>query len=118
MSKTLGLISFALFCIGLILVIVAGFIVPGNAVVYAVLAIFGLIIGIIYVIAAKEISTLLLATIALLAMTAALKPITDLWSGTIVTSLILNFAALMSPVALIASIKALLTIGLEPRVKI
>ena len=116
--KAWGMVSFVLFCIGLALVVIGAIVAPGNAMLYAVLAILGLIIGVIYVIAAKEISILLLATIALLAMTAALAPITDLWSGKTVSSIILNFAALMSPVALIAAVKALLSIGLEPKVKI
>jgi hypothetical protein len=116
--KTLGLISFVLFCIALVIVVVAAFVAPANPMVYAALAIIGLIIGIIYAIAAHDISILLLATIALLAMTAALAPITNLWSGKTVSSLITNFAALMAPVALISAIKALLAIGLEDKIKI
>ena len=111
--KTWALISFILFCIGLVLAVVGGLVAPVNVIISAVLVVFGLIIGVIYVVAAKEINTLLLATIALLAMTAAFTPITDLWSGKIVTGIILNFAALISPVALIAAIKALVKIGLE-----
>jgi hypothetical protein len=116
--KTLGIISFALFCIALVVVVVAAFVAPANPMVYAALAIIGLVIGIIYALAARDVSILLLATIALLAMTAALAPITTLWSGTIVSSIILNFAALMAPVALISAIKALLAIGLEDKIKI
>jgi len=116
--KTLGLISFILFCIALVTVVVAALVAPANPMVYAALAVIGLVIGIIYALAARDVSILLLATIALLAMTAALAPITNLWSGTIVSSLILNFAALMAPVALVSAIKALLTIGLEEKVNI
>jgi len=111
--KTWGLISFILFCLGLVLAVVGGLALPANVIIAMVLAVFGLIIGVIYTVAAKEINTLLLATIALLAMTAAFTPITDLWSGKIVTGIILNFAALISPVALIAAIRALVKIGLE-----
>ncbi|MFC1907486.1 hypothetical protein ACFLW8_05315 [Chloroflexota bacterium] len=111
--KTLGLVSFILFCIGLVLVVIGGLVAPTNAIISMALATFGLIIGVIYVVAAKEINTLLLATIALLAMTAALTPITGLWSGKIVTGIILNFVALISPVALVAAIKALVIIGLK-----
>jgi len=116
MRKTWVMVSFILFCIGLVLAVIGGIALPANAIITAVLAIFGLAIGIIYVVYAKQVEglhTLLLATIALLAMTAAFAPITNLWSGKIVSSLILNFAALMSPVALIAAIKALLAIGME-----
>ena len=111
--KTWGLISFILFCLGLVLVVIGGLVAPANVIISVVLAVLGLIIGVIYAVAAKEINTLLLATIALLAMTAAFTPITDLWSGKIVTGIILNFVALISPVALIAAIKALVIIGLK-----
>ena len=109
--KMWGIISFILFCIGLVLAVVGGLVSPANVVVSMVLAIFGLVIGVIYVVSAKEISTLLLATIALLAMTAAFTPILAI--GEAITSIVLNFAALMAPVALIAAIRALLQIGLE-----
>lgn len=118
--KTWGLISFILFCIGLILAVVGGLAFPENAIIGILLAIFGLVIGIInviYVKDAQEIHTLLLATIALLAMTAAFSPITFLGIGKIAASILVYFAALMSPVALIAAIKALLHIGFGSRVK-
>jgi hypothetical protein len=86
-----------------------------QVIVPMVLVVFGLIIGIIHVIYAKDVTalhTLLLATIALLAMTAAFAPITLMGVGKMVESMLVNFAALMAPVALIAAIKALLQIGL------
>ncbi|MFC1981530.1 hypothetical protein ACFLVN_04735, partial [Chloroflexota bacterium] len=76
--KTWGISSFILFCIGLILAVVGGLVSPANLIVTMVFAILGLIIGVIYVVAAKEINTLLLATIALLAASTALAPITVL----------------------------------------
>jgi hypothetical protein len=109
--KTWGLISFILFCLGLVLAVAGGLALPANVIVGMVLAIFGLIIGVIYTVAAKEINTLLLATIALLAMTAAFSPILAI--GEAVTSIVVYFAALMAPVALIAAIRALLQIGLQ-----
>jgi hypothetical protein len=111
--KTWALVSFILFCLGLVFAVVGGFVSPANAIVSAVLAVFGLIIGVIYVVAAKEINTLLLATVALLAATAAFGPITVLGVGEAATSIVVNFAALMAPVALIAAIRALVKIGLE-----
>jgi len=48
-----------------------------------------------------------------LATTAAFTPITVLGVGKAATSMLVNFAALMGPVALIAAIKALLKIGME-----
>lgn len=121
MSKAWGIVSFVLFCIGLVLSVIGGLVIPENLIIAMVLAIFGLIIGIIYVVYTKDIAslhTLLLATIVLLAMTAAFTPITVLGLGKIATSMLVNFAALMAPIALISAIKALLTLGLEPRVKI
>ena len=120
MSKAWGLISFILFCLGVVLAVVGGLALPENALVGVLLAIFGLIIGIIYVAVVKdsqEINTLLLATIALLAMVAAFAPITFLGVGKIAASILVYFAALMSPVALLAAIKALLRVGFGSRIK-
>ena len=116
MRKAWGLVSFILFCIGLVLSVIGGIAFPANLIFSMVLAVLGLVIGIISVVYAKEISTLhtlLLATIALLAMTAAFTPITLLGVGKLATSMLVNFAALMAPVALVAAIYALLKIGLE-----
>ncbi|MFC2016300.1 hypothetical protein ACFLUF_01155 [Chloroflexota bacterium] len=114
MNKTWGMISFILFILGLVIAVVGGAVAPANAFVGAVLAIFGIIIGIAHI-KDEEINTLLLATIALLAMTAAFSPITALGVGRAVTSILVNLAALMAPVALIAAGKALLNIGLQKK---
>ena len=111
MNKMWGMISFILFCVGLVLAVIGGVAVPANGIISTVLAIFGLIIGVIYVVGAKEINTLLLATIALLAMAGAFAPIT--FVGKAITGMVANFAALMAPVAIIAAIRALLKVGLE-----
>jgi hypothetical protein len=117
MKKGWGMASFILFCIGLVLAVAGAFIAGlANVIIPMVLVVFGLIIGIIHVIFDKDVAdmhTLLLATIALLAMTAAFAPITLLGVDKMVESMLVNFAALMAPVALIAAIKALLQIGLE-----
>lgn len=116
MKKGWGMFSFILFCIGLVVAVVGGLVMPGNALILMLLAVFGLIVGIIHIVYAKDVTdlhTLLLATIALLAMTAAFIPITLMGVGKMIESMLLNFAALMAPVALIAAIKALLKIGLE-----
>ena len=121
MVKTWGWMSFILFCLGVILAIIGGIAFPASVVIAAILVIFGLSIGIIHVSIDKEgkgLVILLLATIAILAMTAAFAPITVLGISTIAASILVNFAALMSPVALIAAIKALLKLFLEPQVKI
>ncbi len=111
MSKALVKVSYFLFVIGVILAVVGGLLFPSAPWVALVLAIFGLAIGLVHM-KAKEINTLLLATIALLAMTAAFAPIATLGVGSIGFMLV-NFASLVAPVALIAAVKALITIGLE-----
>ncbi len=112
MSKIWVKVSYVLFIIGVILAVVGGLFLPAVAWVALVLAIFGLVIGLIHM-KAKEINTLLLATIALLAMTAAFAPVTVLGIGKSVGFILVNFAALISPVAVIAAVKALIKIGLE-----
>ena len=115
MNKTWGIISLVLFCIGLALSVIGGLVFPANAVATMVLVILGLIIGIIHVIfdkEGKEINALLLATIVLLAMTAAFTPIAVMNIGKMITSMLVYFAAMMAPVALITAIRALVRIGL------
>ena len=111
MKRTWGMVSFAIFILALVLCFVGGIVEPSHTTITAVLAGAGVVVGVIYSLSSKEINVLLLATIALLAAAAALVPITDLWEGARVTGIIQNFAALMSPVALIAAIWALLKIG-------
>jgi len=64
---------------------------------------------------ARDINTLLLATIALLAMAAAFAPVTILGIGKMLGNIIVNFAAMMAPVALLAAVKTLLMMGLNER---
>ena len=109
--KTWGKVSFVLFVVGLVVAIVGGIVLAGASWVAPVLAVLGVIIGAIYVSGTKDVSSLLLATIAILAMAAALGSIPLI--GDMVTKIVMNFAALMAPVALIAAVKALVQIGLD-----
>lgn len=111
MSRIWAMVSYVLFIVGVILAIVGGLIFPSAPWVALLLAIFGLVIGLVNM-NAKEINTLLLATIALLAMTAAFSPVTVLGLGKILGSILVYFAALVAPVAVIAAVKALVKIGL------
>ena len=111
MSKIWVRVSYVLFIVGLVLSIVGGLFFPEVPWVALVLAIFGLVIGLAHI-KAKDVNTLLLATIALLAMTAAFAPVATLGVGTI-GFILVYFATLMAPVALVAAIKALIKIGLE-----
>ena len=109
--KTWGKVSFILFIVGLVVAIIGGVALSAASWVAPVLAVLGVIIGAIYVSSTKDVSSLLLATIAILAMAAALGSIPLI--GGLVTKVVVNFAALMAPVALIAAIKALVQIGLD-----
>lgn len=115
MKNTWSMVSFVLFIVGLILSVLGGLFMSGAAWVAMVLAIIGVIIGLIYVYSTKEIQTLLLATIALLATTAAFSPIVLLGIGKAVGYVLVDFAALMAPVALISAIKALIVIGMAKK---
>ena len=110
------MVGFVLFIIGLVLSVIGGLFLPENAIVAMVLAIIGIVIGII-MLKARDIRTLLLATIALLAMTAAFAPVTVLGVGKLVSNILVDFAALMAPIALITAVKALLIIGLQKPAK-
>ena len=109
--KMWGKISFVLFIVGLVVAVIGGIALPATNWVAPILAALGVIIGIIYVSSTKDVSSLLLATIAILAMAAALGSIPLI--GDMVTKIVMNFAALMAPVALIAAVKALVQIGLD-----
>ncbi len=121
MNKTWGWISFVLFCVGVLLAVIGGLMFPENAWIGTSLGLIGLIIGIIHVCVDREGKgsvILLLATIALLSMTAAFSPLTFFGFGKLAAGVLVNFASLMSPVAIIAAIKAVLKLFLEPQVKI
>ena len=109
--KTCGKISFILFVVGLVVAIIGGVALSAANWIAPVLACLGVIIGTIYVSSTKDVNSLLLATIAILAMAAALGSIPLI--GDMVTKIVMNFAALMAPVALIAAVKALVQIGLD-----
>ena len=114
MKKPWGMISYILFFVGLALAVIGGLVFPENAIVALVLVVIGLVIGLIHL-WDKDITKLLLATIALLALTAAFAPITLLGVGKMVGSILVDFAALIAPVALIAAVKALIEIGTEKK---
>ena len=114
MKKPWGMISYILFFIGLAIAVISGLVFPENTMIALVLVVIGLVIGLIHL-WDKDITKLLLATIALLAMTAAFAPITLLGVGKMIGSVLVNFAALMAPVALIAAVRALIEVGMEKK---
>jgi hypothetical protein len=108
-------LSFLLFIVGLVFAVIAGIWWPDKSWIAMMLAIFGVIIGVIYAISTKEINTLLLSSVALLVMSAAFTPIT-FWSiGEKVGNMVSYFAALIAPVAIISAIKALILLGIEKK---
>lgn len=114
MDKVLGKWA---FIIGVLVAIVAGLfgsvISADIAVIIGwVLIIAGLVIGLLNI-AAKEVTQFLIAAIALLAVGAAgLGALTIV--GPMVTSILTNIVALVSPAALVVALKAVYDIGRVP----
>jgi hypothetical protein len=115
MSALWKWLSFALFIIGMVFSVIGGIWWPDTAWIAAMLAVFGVIIGVIFAIGAKENNALLLASIALLVLTTAFSPIT-FWSvGEKIGDIVADFAALIAPIAIISAIKALILFGIEKK---
>lgn len=106
-------VAFFLFILGLIFSVIGGIWYKDSSWIAMLLAIAGLVIGLIYAIAAKETKILLLSSIALLLMTAAFSPITVWDIGDKIKFILINFGALVAPIALISAVKGLILLGLE-----
>jgi hypothetical protein len=106
-------ICFGLFIIGLVFSVIGGIWYKDSSWIAMALAIFGLVIGLVYAITAKDMKTLLLSTIALLLMTAAFSPITVWDIGDKIKYILIDFGALVAPIALISAVKGLIMLGLE-----
>jgi hypothetical protein len=109
-AKTMSMIGFWAFIIGLVIALVAGIIAPNNAIVGIILLILGIIIGFLNV-TAKEIMLFLIATIALILVGNAFAAITLGGIGTFLGQILGYVSALMAPAAIITAIKALWSIG-------
>lgn len=109
-GKVMGLIGFWAFIIGLIIAVVMGIIAPANPVAIIVLIILGIIIGFLNI-TAKEVPTLLLATIALIVVGNVFSPLNMLDIGKVIGNMLSYVATLVAPAAVIAAIKALWQIG-------
>jgi hypothetical protein len=109
-------LSFILFIAGMVLAVLGGIWWWDTAWIALTLAVFGLVIGLIYaIIGDKEINTLLLASIALLVMTAVFSHITWWDIGTKIDQVISYFGTMIAPIAIISAIKALVMLGTEKR---
>jgi hypothetical protein len=106
-------VCFVLFIVGLIFSVVGGIWYKDSSWIALLLAILGLIIGLVYAITAKDVKTLLLSTIALLLMTAAFTPITIWDLGDKIEYILIDFGALVAPIALISAVKGLVLLGLQ-----
>ncbi len=110
MSKAYGMIGFWAFILGLVLSVIFGIIGSPSAAIILILVILGIIIGLLNI-SAKEISTLLLATIALIVVGGVFAPIKTLGIGGILDNILKLLATLMAPAAVIAAVKALVAVG-------
>jgi hypothetical protein len=106
-------IAFVLFILGMVFAVIGGIWYKDSSWIAMLLAIAGLVIGLVYAIAAKDIKTLLLSSIALLIMTAAFSPITIWDIGDKIKYILIDFGALVAPIALISAVKGLILLGLE-----
>ena len=109
-GKVLGLVGFWAFIIGLLIAVVMGIVAPANPVAIIVLIILGIIIGFLNI-TAKEVPTLLMATIALIVVGNVFAPLNMLDIGKILGNMLAYVATLVAPAAIIAAIKALWVIG-------
>ena len=110
MNKTLGMIGFIAFILGLVLAIVFGIVAPTNYWVILVLVILGIIIGALNI-TGKEIMPLLLATIALIVVGGVFEPIKVIGIGAMVDNILKLVATLVAPAAVIAAVRALWQVG-------
>jgi hypothetical protein len=106
----LAKIGFWAFILGLALAIVFGIISPNNPTIIVILVILGVIIGLLNI-SAKEMTPLLLATIALIVVGGVFEPIKTMGVGSLLDNILRLLATLMAPAAVIAAVKTLVAIG-------
>lgn len=110
MRRGLAVTGFIAFMLGLVIAILAGLLAPENPYIVMVLVLLGVLIGFLNI-TTKEILPLLLATIALVVVSDVFSPIKMLGIGSILDNMLRLLATLMAPAAVIAAVKALVTIG-------
>jgi hypothetical protein len=109
-KRTLAVTGFIAFLLGLVIAILAGLLAPENPYIVMMLVLLGVLIGFLNI-TTKEILPLLLATIALVVVGDVFSPIKMLGIGSILDNMLRLLATLMAPAAVIAAVKALVTIG-------
>ena len=113
MSRTLGIIGFIVFAMGLLLALVGGIVAPANGTIILVLVVLGIIVGAVNIIT-REILALLVATLALIVVgTIGFDPLNELIRGlgTTINEIVYYLARLMAPAAVIASVRTLVRVG-------
>ena len=109
-ARIVGLVGFWAFIIGLIISLVAGLVLPGNAIVVLILVILGIVIGFLNI-SPKETQALLLAAIALIVVGNAFAPLKFLGIDTMIAGILAYITVLVAPAAVIAAIKTIWAIG-------
>ena len=109
-ARVVGLVGFWAFIVGLIISVIAGLVLPGNAIVVLILVILGIVIGFLNI-SPKETQALLLAAIALIVVGNAFAPLKFLGIDTMIAGILAYITVLVAPAAVIAAIKTLWLIG-------
>jgi len=109
-ARVVGLVGFWAFIVGLIISVIAGLVLPGNAIVVLILVILGIIIGFLNI-SPKETQALLLAAIALIVVGNAFAPLKFLGIDTMIAGILAYITVLVAPAAVIAAIKTIWAIG-------
>jgi len=108
-KKSKGLIGKWAFSIALLVAIIAGILEPaGNATIAWILVVLGLIIGLVNI-TMKEVSTFLVAAIALVLMTTSLSILPAL--GMYLQSILVNIAVFVAPAAVVVALKAVYSVA-------
>ena len=109
-ARIVGLVGFWAFIVGLIISVIAGLVLPGNAIVVLILVILGIVIGFLNI-SPKETQALLLAAIALIVVGNAFAPLKFLGIDTMIAGILAYITVLVAPAAVIAAIKTIWAIG-------
>ena len=109
-ARVVGLVGFWAFIVGLIISVIAGLVLPGNAIVVLILVILGIVIGFLNI-SPKETQALLLAAIALIVVGNAFAALTLLNIDKFIGGILFYITVFVSPAAVIAAIKTLWLIG-------
>ena len=109
-ARVVGLVGFWAFIVGLIISVIAGLVLPGNAIIVLILVILGIVIGFLNI-SPKETQALLLAAIALIVVGNAFAPLKFLGIDTMIAGILAYITVLVAPAAVIAAIKTIWAIG-------